>query len=90
MIPLQTLAACLLSATAAIPPTSQQGFRVYWDEGLRMESGGGAVAITVGGRIQADFGTFAVVFQFLVWSDDPWASRTRKSELNEAIWWALK
>jgi len=59
MIPFQTLAACLLSAAAAAPAATQ-GFRVQWDEGLRLESGGGAVAIMVGGRIQADFGGFAV------------------------------
>jgi len=26
----------------------------------------------------------------MVWIEDPWISGRRRSELNEAIWWALK
>ena len=37
-----------------------------------------------------DFGDSAVVFEVSVWMDDPWAVRRRRSDLNEAIWWALK
>ena len=59
MFALQTLAVCLLSALPA-PPPNAQGFRAYWDEGLRLESPGGAVAMLVGGRVQADFGFFSV------------------------------
>ena len=37
-----------------------------------------------------DFGDSSVVFQVLVWIEDPWISGRLRSELNEAIWWALK
>ena len=37
-----------------------------------------------------DFGDSAVVFRVLVWIEDPWFSGRLRSELNEAIWWALK
>lgn len=37
-----------------------------------------------------DFGDSAVVFEVSVWIEDPWAVRRRRSDLNEAIWWALK
>ena len=37
-----------------------------------------------------EFADSAVIFEVLVWSDDPWAARVTKSELNEAIWWAFK
>ncbi len=37
-----------------------------------------------------EFGDSAVMFEVLVWSEDPWNARVTKSELNEAIWWAFK
>lgn len=37
-----------------------------------------------------EFGTSSVNFQVSVWMDDPWQSRRALSELNQAIWWALK
>jgi small-conductance mechanosensitive channel len=37
-----------------------------------------------------DLGDSSVVFRVLVWIEDPWISGRRRSELNEAIWWALK
>lgn len=37
-----------------------------------------------------DFGDSSVVFRLLVWIEDPWVSGRLRSELNEAIWWALK
>jgi len=37
-----------------------------------------------------DFGDSSVVYQVLVWIEDPWVSGRLRSELNEAIWWALK
>ncbi len=37
-----------------------------------------------------DFGDSAVIFRVLVWIEDPWISGRLQSELNEAIWWALK
>jgi small-conductance mechanosensitive channel len=37
-----------------------------------------------------DFGDSSVVFRVMVWIEDPWISGRRRSELNEAIWWALK
>jgi len=36
------------------------------------------------------FGNSSVDFEVCVWIDDPWKARIRKSELNDAIWWALK
>ena len=37
-----------------------------------------------------DFGDSSVVFRVLVWIKDPWVAGRLRSELNEAIWWALK
>ncbi|MFH1844578.1 MAG: mechanosensitive ion channel domain-containing protein, partial [bacterium] len=37
-----------------------------------------------------DFADSAVVWEVSVWIDDPWVMRRAKSDLNEAIWWALK
>ena len=37
-----------------------------------------------------DFGDSALMFEVLVWVRDPWRARALKSELNLAIWWALK
>ena len=37
-----------------------------------------------------DFGDSALEFEVLVWVQDPWRARVLKSELNQAIWWALK
>ena len=37
-----------------------------------------------------DFGDSSVVYRVLVWIEDPWLSGRLRSELNEAIWWALK
>jgi potassium-dependent mechanosensitive channel len=36
------------------------------------------------------FGDSSVIFEVSVWVDDPWRAQSRLSELNEAIWWALK
>jgi small-conductance mechanosensitive channel len=38
----------------------------------------------------AEFGSSSVDWEVSVWMDDPWRVRRAKSELNEAIWWALK
>ena len=38
----------------------------------------------------ADFGTSSVDFEVSVWVEDPWRSRKCRSDLREAIWWALK
>jgi len=37
-----------------------------------------------------DFGSNTVNFEVSVWIEDPWNARTRISDLNEAVWWALK
>ena len=37
-----------------------------------------------------EFGSSSVDFELSVWVTDPWASAVRRSELMEAIWWALK
>jgi small-conductance mechanosensitive channel len=36
------------------------------------------------------FGSSSVDFEVSVWMDDPWRVKRARSELNEAIWWALK
>lgn len=42
-------------------------------------------------RVQLrEFGDSAVNFEISVWSDDPWSMQSRRDELNDAIWWALK
>lgn len=38
----------------------------------------------------SEFGASAVIWDLSVWTDDPWRSRTKKAELNEMLWWALK
>lgn len=38
----------------------------------------------------AEFGASSVDFEVSVWIEDPWRMRQRKSDLNEAIWRALK
>lgn len=40
--------------------------------------------------LMTDFGDSSVNFEISVWMEDPWQLRRRKSEVNEAIWWALK
>jgi small-conductance mechanosensitive channel len=37
-----------------------------------------------------DFGASSVDFEVSVWMEEPWTVRRAKSQLNEAIWWALK
>lgn len=37
-----------------------------------------------------EFGDSALLFEVLVWVEDPWRARALKSEMNAAIWWALK
>jgi len=38
----------------------------------------------------SEFGASSVDFEASVWIDDPWSHRKRRSDLREAIWWALK
>ena len=38
----------------------------------------------------SDFGSSSVDYEISVWIEDPWSSRRRRSDLREAIWWALK
>jgi small-conductance mechanosensitive channel len=38
----------------------------------------------------AEFAGSSVNYSIRVWIDDPWMAGQRKSDLNEAIWWALK
>ena len=40
--------------------------------------------------ILVEFGSSSVDWEVSVWMDDPWRQRQRRSELNEAIWSALK
>jgi small-conductance mechanosensitive channel len=37
-----------------------------------------------------DFGSSSVDWEVSVWIDDPWLVRRRRSDLNEAMWWALR
>ncbi len=37
-----------------------------------------------------EFGDSSVNFEVSIWIDDPWTVRRAKSDLHEAIWWALK
>ena len=37
-----------------------------------------------------EFGVSSVNFEVFVWIRDPWLARRLGSDLNEAIWWALK
>ena len=38
----------------------------------------------------SDFGASSVDYEASVWIEDPWNNRTNRSQLREAIWWALK
>lgn len=40
--------------------------------------------------LMTEFGDSSVNFEASVWMADPWKLRQARSELNEAIWWALK
>jgi small-conductance mechanosensitive channel len=40
--------------------------------------------------LMSEFADSSVVFKVFVWSNEPWIARRLVSELNEAIWWALK
>ena len=40
--------------------------------------------------LMKEFGNSSVDFLVSVWTDSPWHQRKLRSDLNEAIWWALK
>jgi len=40
--------------------------------------------------LMKEFGDSSVNFEVSVWVDDPWGTQGGRSELNQAIWWALK
>jgi potassium efflux system protein len=40
--------------------------------------------------LMTEFGDSSVNFEVSVWIENPWEVRKLRSELNEAIWWALK
>ena len=40
--------------------------------------------------LMKEFADSSVVFSVYVWINEPWISRRLSSDLNEAIWWALK
>ena len=40
--------------------------------------------------LMTEFADSAVNFKVFVWSHEPWIARRLASDLNEAIWWALK
>jgi small-conductance mechanosensitive channel len=37
-----------------------------------------------------EFGDSSVVWEASVWAEDPWKARVTRSDVNKAIWWALK
>ena len=37
-----------------------------------------------------EFGDSSVNFEVSVWTEDPWRQRLNRSQLNQAVWWALK
>ncbi|MEJ2204033.1 MAG: mechanosensitive ion channel [Gemmatimonadota bacterium] len=37
-----------------------------------------------------EFGDSSVLWEVSVWAEDPWTARVTRSDLNKAIWWALK
>lgn len=40
--------------------------------------------------LMREFGSSSVNFQVSVFTENPWSLRKQRSDLNEAIWWALK
>lgn len=40
--------------------------------------------------LMKEFGSSSVDFEVSIWLDDPWLTRMIRSQLHEAIWWALK
>ncbi len=38
----------------------------------------------------SEFGENTLVFEVLVWTDNPWKSEEESAALNDAIWWALQ
>lgn len=40
--------------------------------------------------LMTEFGNSSVNFEVSVWINDPWRARRARSELHEAVWWALK
>ena len=38
----------------------------------------------------SEFGSSSVDYMVCVWTENPWQGKKVKSDLNEAIWWALK
>jgi small-conductance mechanosensitive channel len=40
--------------------------------------------------LMKEFGDSSVNFHVCVWIENPWELRVYRSDLNEAIWWALK
>jgi potassium efflux system protein len=40
--------------------------------------------------LMTGFGSSSVDFMVSVWTDSPWDIRNRRSQVNKAIWWALK
>lgn len=40
--------------------------------------------------LMREFADSSVNFDVSVWMDDPWRAPRRQSELNQAVWWALK
>lgn len=74
--------AVILLVTIIVAPTAQRGAqRAFAGRGVT-----GTGTITVVTRVRRSRG----VFEVSVWISDAWRARIMRSELHEAIWWALK
>jgi small-conductance mechanosensitive channel len=71
---------------------------VYWSDMAKVREALEKVAGDIAWRVQSmdpriqlrQFGNSSVDFEVSVWIDEPWRCQQRLSELNEAIWFALK
>jgi small-conductance mechanosensitive channel len=73
--------------------------RVSYDSDMRrVEEVLGAAASSVERRHESrepvvflmEFGESAVVWEVSIWAVDPWTAPVTRSDLNKAVWWALK
>jgi small-conductance mechanosensitive channel len=71
---------------------------VYWSDMAKVRESLEKTAADIPWRVKSQdprvllrqFGNSSVDFEVSVWTDEPWLSQRRLSELHEAIWWALK
>lgn len=71
---------------------------VYWSDMAKVRESLEKTAADIPWRVKSQdprvllrqFGNSSVDFEVSVWTNEPWLSQRRLSELHEAIWWALK